>query len=152
MKTAIAAALFAGALSTAALAQPAGAPRLTVGTIFADAGLFPKVILIVLFAAMIAAIVICVRKLSAGSKLSGGSAFVSGLRAGGPLLGLLGGGYGLLNITIGLTVLRPKDLYVVMPGVAETVFVILIGLLAGVVAVIAHWAIESRIDREVLKA
>jgi hypothetical protein len=151
MRIAIAALIAASAPPAVAYAQSA-APRFTAASLFVDAALFPKVIVLLLVAAMIAAIVICIRKLASGPRLSGGSAFISGLRAGGPLLGLLGGGYGLLNISIGVAVMQPQDLYVVMPGIAETIFVILIGLLAGVVAVIAHWAIESRIDREVLKA
>lgn len=152
MKTAIAAMLIATASSTAALAQAPKPPQFTMGTIFSDAAIFPQAIIVILVASMIAAIVIAVRKLLPGAKLSGGSAFVSGLRAGGPLLGLLGATYGFLNMSIGLTVMQPDNLMVVMPGVAECMFLIVFGLLAGVVAVIAHWAIESRIDRQVLKS
>lgn len=152
MKIAIAATLLAAALPAAALAQtPQKAPNLSPGVIFTDAALFPKIIIIALLAAMAAAIVICVRKLLPGSRLSGGSAFISGLRAGGPLLGLLGASYGFLNMSIGVAVMQPSNMMVIAPGVAESMLLIVIGLLAGVVAVIAHWAIESRIDRQVLQ-
>lgn len=152
MKIAVSAALVASLMSTGAMAQAPKPPPLTAGAIFTDAAIFPQIIMFVLFAAIVAAIVICVRKFISGPKLAGGSAFISGLRAGGPLLGLLGATYGLLNSAIGLAIVQPENLYVVMPGIAEMLMLVLIGLLAGVVAVIAHWAIESKIDRQVLRA
>ena len=39
---------------------------------------------------------------------------------------------------------------VLAPGFAESFLLIGLGLLAGTVAVLAHWAVESRIDRQVL--
>lgn len=152
MKFAIVTALVASAISTTVMAQAAKGPSITPGVIFADAAIFPQIIMAALFAAMVAAAVICVRKLLPGKKLAGGSAFISGLRAGGPLLGLLGATYGLLNTAIGLAIVQPENMLVVMPGIAEMLMLVLVGLLAGVVAVITHWAIESRIDRQVLSA
>jgi biopolymer transport protein ExbB/TolQ len=43
-------------------------------------------------------------------------------------------------------------LKVLAPGFAETFFMVELGFFAGVVAVLAHWAVEARIDRSVLKA
>ncbi len=40
---------------------------------------------------------------------------------------------------------------VLAPGLAEAATLAMLGLLTGVVAVIAHWAVESRIDRAVLR-
>jgi hypothetical protein len=152
LKIALFSALTASAVAGAAMAQAPTPQRLSPGVIFTDAAIFPQIIVAALLAATVAAVVICVRKLMPGKKLAGGSAFISGLRAGGPLLGLLGATYGLLNSAIGIANVQPKNLLVVMPGIAEMLMIVLVGLLAGVVAVIAHWAIESRIDRQVLSA
>jgi biopolymer transport protein ExbB/TolQ len=40
---------------------------------------------------------------------------------------------------------------VLAPGIAEAVLLVGLGVMAGAVAVIAHWALEARIDRAVLK-
>lgn len=99
----------------------------------------------------LAAIAICAGKLSAGRGLAGGSAYLSGLRLGGPLAGLFGAAYGGLNMAIGLTnVGHPVPTSVLAPGYAEMMLLILMGLFSGAIAVIAHWAVEARIDRTVL--
>jgi biopolymer transport protein ExbB/TolQ len=41
-------------------------------------------------------------------------------------------------------------LKVLAPGIAEAFMQVGFGLLAGTIAVFAHWAVESRIDRQVL--
>ncbi len=129
---------------------------LTMGDIFMDAALLPKLIVILLLAAAVAAIVICVRKVMSGPKLAGGSAFISGLRAGGPLLGLIGASWGLMNSAIGTAVMGSRGqtttLSMVMPGLVECLFIALIGMIAGIVAIVCHWAVEARIDRQVLRA
>ncbi len=112
-----------------------------------------QLIILGLVAGTLAAIAICALKLSSGPRLSGGSAFLSGLRAGGPLAGLLGAAYGGLNMAIGLAnVAGPVPLNILARGYAEVMLMVVLGLLAGAVAVIANWAVESRIDRTVLKA
>ena len=111
-----------------------------------------KLLMLVVVLATVAAVVICIRKLLAGPNLVGGSAFVKALRLGGPLLGLLGGSYAAMNIFIGLSSFSgPVNPVIVMPSVAEAFAVLIVGLISGVVAVIANWAIEARIDREVLR-
>jgi hypothetical protein len=147
--------LQAAAGLTALLAFPAlaQAAPLTPALIFVDAAPLPKLIIIGLLAATAAAVVICVRKLRAGRKLSGGSAFLSGLRVGGPLAGLLGAANGCLNMSIGVAnmpVSPPMNL--LAHGIAEAVLLVGLGLLAGSVAVIANWAVEAQIDRTVLAA
>ena len=143
----------AALLAAPAIAQPAqgSAPRLSGGDLFMDAALLPKLIVILLLVAMAAALVMAVRKVIAGPNLSGGSAFVSNLRWGGPLLGLLGATYGATNMFIGITNVPNATLGQVAPGVAEAFFLAAVGLLAGVVGVAAQWVIDSRIDRQVLK-
>jgi hypothetical protein len=131
----------------------AQAAPLTPARVFADAAPFPKLVLLGLIIATVAAVVVAIRKLSSGSQLAGGSAFVSGLRAGGPLAGLLGGAYTGLNMAIGLSnVAQTPPMRVLAPGFAEIILLIGVGMLSGAVAVIVHGSIESRIDRNLLKA
>jgi hypothetical protein len=138
-----------------ALAAPtlAHAGPLTPREIFLDAAPFAQMLMIALIGATLAAVVVCLRKLTSGPQLSGGSAFLSGLRLGGPLIGLLGGAYNALGMAIGIAnVSYPVTLKVMAPGIAEAVSLIGLGMLAGAVAVIGHWAVEARIDRAVLKS
>ena len=111
-----------------------------------------KLVMLVLVIATLAAVAIAARKLMAGSSLVGGSAFVKALRLGGPLLGLLGASYAAMNIFIGLSGFsEPVNAVIFMPAVAEAFAVLIVGLVSGVIAVTANWAIEARIDREVLR-
>lgn len=140
----------AGAL---AWASAANAAPLSVGGVFQNAALPVKAIVLGLVVSTIAALVVCGVKLGAGARLSGGSAFLSGLRLGGPLAGLVGGAYGGLLMSIALAnAPAPAPTNVLAQGVAEIMLLVLLGFVAGAVAVIAHWAVEARIDRAVLGA
>ncbi len=150
MKTPALSAATAILLALAAPAQAqAQAVNFNTNLVFLNAAPAMKAVMIILIVAILVAIAICVRKLMAGPNLSGGSSFLSALRLGGPLLGLLGGAYNGLMITVGLAH-GPQPFHVVAPGLAEIALLILLGLLCGVVAVICHWAVEARIDRTVL--
>lgn len=141
--------LVLAALPAAALAQP----RLTLSGVFADADETMKFLMIALVAASLAAIVVTTFKLASGRRLSGGSAFVSALRLGGPLIGLVGAAFVLLMGFIGIAnVAEPVPMSVLAPGYAEAAMLFLLGLIAGVVGVICHWIIEARIDRTVLQS
>jgi hypothetical protein len=131
----------------------AAADRLTLFRVVEHATPSVQLIIFALVAGSAAAIVVCAMKLSSGPRLSGGSAFLSGLRLGGPIAGLLGAAYGGMNMMIGLSnVVGPVPLNILAHGYAEALLMIVLGLLAGAVAVITNWAVESRIDRTVLKA
>lgn len=120
-------------------------------TIFQHAALPVQALILTLLAASAAAIIICARKLLQGPRLAGSSAFLKGLRLGGPLAGLVGAAFGALNMTIGLANVKTvPSVAVLAPGWAEIVSLVLLGLITGSVAVIAHWAVEARIDRAVL--
>jgi hypothetical protein len=123
----------------------------TPADVFALAGPLQKLVMIVLILAMAAALVVLAMKLSGGKRLNGGSAFLSGLRLGGPIIGGLGACASLLNMTIAYAGL-PGDppLKILAPGFAEVFLQVGVGFLAGAVAVVANWAVESRIDRQVL--
>lgn len=114
-----------------------------------DAAVPVKLILLILAGSSLAAVVIAVRKLAGGRHLTGGSAFLSALRLGGPLLGCLGAAYGALVTFIALSHVQ-ASFQQVAPALAEGAFLVVSGLLSGVVAVICHWAVEARIDRTVL--
>ncbi len=138
----------------AGLAAPATALAgpMTVANVFQNATPFVQMIMLALVLATLAALVVCGMKLMSGPSLSGGSAFLSGLRLGGPIAGGLGAAYSILNMCIGLAnVAVTPTLKVLAPGFAEAVLMIGLGMFTGVVAVIANWAVEARVDRAVLR-
>ncbi|HXU99666.1 MAG TPA: hypothetical protein VG166_04135 [Caulobacteraceae bacterium] len=124
---------------------------LTPWTVFELAAPLQQGLMVALALAMAAAAFVLATKLRGGRRLDGGSAYLSGLRLGGPIIGALGAAFSLLNMTLGYASV-PGDLplKVLAPGFAEAFLQIGLGCLAGVVAVGAHWAVESRIDRQVL--
>lgn len=148
LSIAVASGLF-GLVPAVALAKQAS---LTPLTVFFDAAVPMKMLVLVLLAALIAAPVVTARKLMSGAHLSGGSTFLSALRLGAPLLGLLGAAYNGLMTFIGLSNAGPQPIDVLAPGLAEAAFLLVLGLIVGVIAVICHWAVEARVDRMVLKA
>ncbi len=119
--------------------------------VFTTSPPLPMGVMLVLLASIIAAFVVLVIKLSRSRRLAGGSAFLSGLRLGGPILGGLGACISLLMMTIGYANV-PGDLPLkaLAPGFAEAFLQVGLGFLAGAVAVFCNWAVESRIDRQVL--
>lgn len=138
-----------------ALAAPgvafAAAPGITLGNVFGDAAPSVKLVMLALVVGALAAVIVTVLKLASGRRLSGGSAYVSALRLGGPLLGLMGAMYVLLMGFIGIANAgEAVPMAVLAPGFAEAALLFLLGLLTGVVGVICHWIIEARIDRTVL--
>lgn len=140
----VATAALAVSLSAPALAFAQAKP-LTPALVFVDAAPFAKLIMLGLVAATIAAVVIGARGFTAGARTS---AFLSGLRLGGPLAGLLGSAYGLLNMSLGVAN-HPTvpSATVLAPGYAEAALLFGLGMLAGCVAVIAHSLLEGRARR-----
>lgn len=127
--------------------------HLTPLTVFEFAGPLQKFVMIILVVACVAALAVLALKLAGGKRLSGGSAFLSGLRLGAPIIGILGACDSGLNMTLAVASVpidvTPKRL---APGIAESFLMVGLGFLAGAIAVVAHWAVESRIDRQVLGA
>lgn len=129
------------------------APRITLASVFLDADETMKFLMIALVVASLASIIVTGLKLASGKQLNGGSAFVSALRLGGPLIGLVGAAFVLLMGFIGIANSGgPIPMPVLAPGFAEAALLFLLGLIAGVVGVVCHWIIESRIDRAVLQS
>ena len=140
------------ALVVAGLLLPgmASAAALGPGEIFADAAPVQKLIIVGLSGATLAGVAILILKLAPGRHLSGGSAFISGLRLGGPIAGLLGGAFAALRMSLGVAnITYAPTLKVLAPGFAEAAAVVALGLLSGAVAVVLNWSIEARIDRQI---
>jgi hypothetical protein len=128
-------------------------PRVTIMSVAMNAPPVPKLIILALIISSVAAAIVCVGKLASGPRISGGSAFLSGLRFGGPLAGLFGAALTGLNLAVGAANLpqaAPEGL--LAHGYAEIMMLMVFGFFTGAVAVIANWAVESRIDRSVLRA
>ncbi len=99
-----------------------------------------------LIVASVAAVVVAA--LGLAGRRRGGSAFLSGLRFGGPLAGLLGSAYCLFAMSLGVANYPTvPTLTQLAPGVAEAVLLFGLGMLAGCVAVIGHAAVEGRAGR-----
>ena len=129
------------------------AQRLHLADVALNTAPIPKLILLALAVASVAAVAVCLGKLASGPRMSGGSAFLSGLRFGGPLAGLLGAALTGLHMAVGAANTTgdvPASL--LARGYAEIMLLMVFGFFTGAVAVIANWAVESRIDRSVLKA
>ena len=130
----------------------AAARGITPVSIFADAAPSMKLIVVALLLSAVAAVVVTFRKVMSGPHLTGGSAYLSALRLGAPLLGLLGAAFNGLMGFIAVSRVGPQPMQVLAPGFAEAFFLLVLGLLVGVIAVICHWAVEARVDRAVLSA
>ncbi|HZL00208.1 MAG TPA: MotA/TolQ/ExbB proton channel family protein [Caulobacteraceae bacterium] len=126
---------------------------LTPITVFQYAGTLQKLIIVVLMVSILAALAVLALKLTPRARLSGGSAFLSGLRLGAPIIGLLGACDSGLNMTLAVASIPIEPtLKMLAPGIAESFLMVGLGFLAGAIAVVGHWAVESRIDRQVLGA
>lgn len=142
-----------GLLICAVVPAAAHADPLTPIGVFEHAAVTPKLMIIGLIAATLAAIVVSALKVASGPRLSGGSAFISGLRLGGPLAGLVGASYSGLAMALNLAnTAQTPPANIIARGASEVLLLILLGVISGAVAVVAHWAIEARIDRTVLGA
>lgn len=145
-----------GAVALSFLLVPAAAmaqEKLTPVMIFFDAAPLVQFLMLLLIAAIVAAVVVTIRKVTSGPSLNGGSAFLSALRLGGPLIGLAGGVYiGMMGFIFAANLDEDFPLSAYAPGFAEILALFLLGLMAGVIAVICNWIVEARIDRAVLRA
>lgn len=120
--------------------------RLTPVRVFLDASPVVKAIMAALAAGAVAAAVLWARQLGRGPDPRA-LAFYGGLHAAGPLLGLLGAVYGLLNSFLGISNVRPTpSLSVVAPGIAEALPCFGLGLFAAVVAVMCRWHIKAQVE------
>jgi len=132
-------------MPTAVYATP-----LSFTDVAANAAPVQQLIMLAIAIATLAAIILSVFKLLPG-RLSGASAFVSSLRFAGPVAGILGAAYAAWKMSIGIaTITYTPTLKVLAPGFAEIATLIALGALSGIIAIVLTWAIEARIDRQVL--
>ncbi len=128
----------------------AGATPLSLTDVAVNAAPVQQLLMLAIAVATLAAIILAVFKLRPG-RLSGGSTFVSSLRFAGPVAGLLGAAYAAWRMSIGIaTVGYTPTLKVLAPAFAEIAILIALGALSGIIAIVLTWAIEARIDRQVL--
>jgi len=143
--------LVAGAVFSAPAA--AQAATLTPIMVLQNAAIPVQAVVLGLVGAMLAAIAVLIMKLATPPGLSGGSAYLTGLRLGGPLAGALGAAYTLLVMFLFISgTSKPVSLNELAPGFAEAVMLVLLGFACGAFAAIGKWAVDARIDRAVLKS
>lgn len=130
----------------------AAARGMTPLSIFAESGPSMKLIILALLLGAVAAVVVTIRKVASGRHLAGGSAYLSALRLGAPLLGLLGAAFNGLMGFMAIARFGPQPMQVLAPGFTEAFFLIVLGLTVGVIGIICHWIVEARVDRAVLRA
>ena len=142
----------AAALSaTAPAVASAQAAKLTLTQVVLDGSPSVKVIVLLLVVAGVAAVVVGLRKLVGGKRLAGGSSFLAGTRWAAPLLGAFGASLAGLGMALGTAnAATPPSVMMLAPGFAEIATLLGLGFLVGAVAAIFNWAVESRLDREVL--
>lgn len=145
------ASLGAGALllATPAFAQVTAVPpdqRLNLGGIILHA----KPLIMLVFAGLVIAIAygafVYIRGVIArGDQRPEGLTFLSALAAGGPLFGLFGAAYGLLDMSIGIANVRPSpSVTELAPGFAEAGLSVALGLLAGAIGVVGYRHLTGR--------
>src|SRR5260370_31043 len=99
----------------------------------------------VLLVGLLASLAIWALQLTARTPAPGRIAFLAGVTAASPLLGLAAAAYSLLNSCIGIANVRPTpDLATLAPGLAEALTSVLLALLASVIALIAWRHLEGR--------
>lgn len=150
-------------LAAPAFAQPIAAPdaplsvvsvaqRLTALGVFTNAKPIVQVVVAGLIVATLYAAFVYGRGLVT-RRAQTGSVFLSALSAGGPLVGLFGASYGLLDCFIGVSNVRPTpSLSILAPGFAEAALSLTLGLLAGAIAVIGHRHLTGRAQALTLTA
>lgn len=116
---------------------------------FGDATPMIRLVMAGLLIAAIAAIAIWAHQLVRLKRAQlARTAYLRGLAAAGPLLGLFGAVYGELNSFLGVSNLRPTPTLTIMaPGIVEALLCLGIGLFAAWIAVICRWHLEGRISR-----
>ena len=129
---------------TEALA-PHALHKLTVPLMFMDAAPVVKIVLIGLLLTGLAALLILLLGLARSSKGMGGAArFLETAIVATPIAGLFGAAWGLITSFLGIANSNISNLAVAAPGIAEAILSIAVGLLALLLAVIAHRVVRPR--------
>jgi len=126
-------------------AAPHALHKLTVALMFADATPVVKIVLIGLLLTGLAALVILLLGLARSSKgMAGAARFLETAMVAAPIAALFGAAWGLITIFLGIANTNVVNLAAAAPGVAEAILSVAIGLLALLLAVIAHRVVKPR--------
>ena len=126
-------------------ALAAVAERLTFIGIVAHAKPVVMLVLVGLAVSTVIASLVWIGELAGRTAGRGGRTFLHALAGAGPLLGLFGGAYGLMDTFIGISNVRPTPILgILAPGFAEALLSVTLGLLAGAIATIAHRHLNGR--------
>jgi len=120
-------------------------PKLTVARMFMDSAPVVQVVLIGLVLTGLAALAILLLGLARSSKgMAGAARFLETAMAATPIAALFGAAWGLITIFLGIANTNVANLAVAAPGIAEAILSVAIGLLALLLAVIAHRVVKPR--------
>lgn len=119
--------------------------RLTVARMFMDAAPVVKIVLTGLVLTGLAALVILLLGMVRPSKgMAGAARFLETAMAATPIAASFGAAWGLITIFLGIANTNVANLAVAAPGIAEAILSLAIGLLALLLAVIAHRMVRPR--------
>ena len=128
---------------TQALA-PHALHKLTVTLMFTDAAPVVKIVVAGLLLTSLAALVILLLGLARSKDMARASRFLETAMAATPIAALLGAAWGLITVFLGIANSNVANLAVAAPGIAEAILSLAAGLLALLVAVIAHRVVRPR--------
>lgn len=121
------------------------AERLTFIGIVAHAKPVVMLVLAGLAVSTVIASLVWIGELAGRTAGRGGRTFLHTLAGAGPLIGLFGAAYGLMDSFIGVSNVRPvPSLSILAPGYAEALLSVALGLLAGAIATIGHRHLNGR--------
>lgn len=119
--------------------------KLTVARMFLDAAPMVKIVLVGLTLTSLAALVILLLGLARSSRgMAGAARFLETAMAAAPIAALFGAAWGLITIFLGIANTNVSNLAVAAPGIAEAILSVAAGLLALLLAVIAHRVVRPR--------
>jgi hypothetical protein len=129
------------------------AERLTFIGIVAHAKPVVMLVLAGLAVSTVVASLVWIGELAGRTAGRGGRTFLHTLTAAGPLIGLFGAAYGLMDMFIGISNVRPTPaLGILAPGFAEALLSVTLGLLAGAIAMIGHRHLTARLQAADVKS
>ena len=121
-------------------------PKLTVARMFIDAAPAVQIVLAGLLLTSLAALVILLLGLGRPSKsMAGATRFLETAMAAAPIAAMFGAAWGLITVFLGIANSNVSNLAVAAPGIAEAILSVAAGLLALLLAVIAHRVIKPRV-------
>jgi biopolymer transport protein ExbB/TolQ len=120
-------------------------PKLTVARMFTDATPMVQIVLTGLLLTGLAALVILLLGLGRPSRsMASATRFLETAMAATPIAALFGASWGLITVFLGIANTNVSNLAVAAPGIADAILSLSAGLLALLLAVIAHRVVKPR--------